>query len=74
MKRKHISVPSWGPQPVCHRNYTKKSKDTTAIYMKEENARRSRGQGGTAESRGNHQQCGYHRRATHGQRGGERRA
>ena len=34
MKRKHISVPSWGPQPVCHRNCTKKSKDTTAIYMK----------------------------------------
>jgi len=33
MKRQHISVPSWDPQPVCHRNCTNKSKDTTATYI-----------------------------------------
>jgi len=32
-KLKDISVPSWGSQPMCHRNCTKRPKDTTAIHI-----------------------------------------
>jgi len=74
-KRRHVSVPSWGlAANVSPELYKKALGHSSHIYRERDNARRSRGRGGTAESRGNHQQRGHRRRATHSQRGGERRA
>ena len=74
-KRRHVSVPSWGlAANVSPELYKKALGHSSHIYRERDNARRSRGRGGTAESRGNHQQRGHRRRATHSQRGGGRRA
>ena len=78
MKRKHVSVPSWGPQPVSQELYKKIHGHNNYIYIYEREQKETHAEtvDGTAPRRAaaNRQQCGHHRRATQPEGGGNARA